>query len=114
MAYSGRATKVGTSRALSFEASLFKAHPEFAAGCVEAHVIAPGTMLVTSAERVDPRADDEDPVMLAYLAFLEREMTRHPELVQPLGSRLIAEMDHLVGDIQADRNEDLGEDVYLP
>ena len=114
MTYSGKATTVGNSRALSFEASLFKAHPEFAAGRVEAHVIAPGTMLVTSAERADPHLDDEDPVMLAYLAFLQREMTRHPDLVQPLDSRLIAEMDHLVGDIQVDLDEDLGEDAYLP
>lgn len=114
MTYSGKATTVGNSRALSFEASLFKAHPEFAAGRVEAHVIAPGTMLVTSTDGVQPAMDDEDPVMLAYLAFMEQEMARHPELIQPLDARLLADMDALVGDMEVDLNEDLGEDAYLP
>lgn len=114
MAYSGKATTVGNSKALSFEASLFKAHPEFAAGRVEAHVIAPGTMLVTSSESPDAGAEGEDPVMLAYLAFLEGEMAHRPELIQPLDTGLIAEMDSLVGDIEVDLDEDLGEDAYLP
>jgi hypothetical protein len=114
MTYSGKATTVGNSRALSFEASLFKAHPEFGAGRVEAHVIAPGTMLVTSTERVQAEVDDEDPVVLAFLSFMEKEMASHPELIQPLDAQLIADMDELVGDIEVDVNEDLGEDAYLP
>jgi hypothetical protein len=114
MAYSGKATTVGNSRALSFEASLFKAHPEFAAGRVEAHVIAPGTMLVTSTDRVQPETDDDDPVMLAYLAFLEQEMARHPEQIQPLDEELLARIEKLVGHLEVDLDEDLGEDAYLP
>jgi hypothetical protein len=114
MAYSGKATTVGNSRALSFEASLFKAHPEFAAGRVEAHVIAPGTMLVTSTEHANARADDEDPVMLAFLAFMDQEMVRRPDLIQPLDAQLLADMDELVGDIEVDLDEDLGDDAYLP
>ncbi len=114
MAYSGKATTVGNSRALSFESSLFKAHPEFAAGRVEAHVIAPGTMLVTSTDREQSATDDEDPVMLAYLSFLEQEMTRHPEQIRPLDALLLADMEELVGDMEVDLNEDLGEDAYLP
>jgi antitoxin PrlF len=115
MAYSGKATTVGNSKALSFEASLFKAHPEFAAGRMEAHVIAPGTMLVTSTEHANAQADDdEDPVMLAFLAFLEKEMIRHPELIQPLDENLLARIDKLVGHIEVDLDEDLGEDAWLP
>jgi antitoxin PrlF len=114
MTYRGKATTVGNSRALSFEASFFKAHPEFAAGRVEAHVIAPGTMLVTSAGRAAPEGDEEDPVMLAFLAFMEKEMVRRPELIQPLDAQLIADMDELVGDIEVDLDEDLGEDACLP
>lgn len=114
MTYSGKATTVGNSKALSFEASLFKAHPEFAAGRVEAHVIAPGTMLVTSSEGGNTASEDEDPVVLAYLAFLEQQMSRHPELIQPLDARLLAEIDELVGDIEVDLDEDLGPDAYLP
>lgn len=114
MAYSGKATTVGNSRALSFEASLFKAHPEFAAGRMEAHVIAPGTMLVTSTDREQSARDGEDPVMLAYLSYLEQEMARHPEQIRPLDALLLADMEELVGDMEVDLNEDLGEDAYLP
>lgn len=114
MTYSGKATTVGNSKALSFEASLFKAHPEFAAGRVEAHVIAPGTMLVTSSETMESDADQEDPVVLAYLAFLEQQMARHPELIQPLDPRLMAEIDELVGGIEVDLDEDLGPDAFFP
>jgi hypothetical protein len=114
MTYSGKATTVGNSKALSFEAAFFKAHPEFAAGRVEAHVIAPGTMLVTSNTGATPDSEDEDPVMLAFLSFLEQEMARHPDSIQPLDAQLIADMDRLVGDIDVDLNEDFGEDAYLP
>jgi hypothetical protein len=85
MSYKGKATTVGNSRVLSFEATLFKAHPEFASGRFEAHVIGPGTLLVTSAEPAQESMEDgEDPVVLAYLAFLEEHMERHPELIQPM------------------------------
>lgn len=113
MSYNGKATTVGNSRALSFEATLFKAHPEFASGRFEAHVIGPGTMLVTSAEPAHEPTDGEDPVVLAYLAFLEEQMERHPELIQPM-DEMLARSEHLVAGIEVDLDEDLGEDAYLP
>lgn len=114
MSYNGKATTVGNSRALSFESTLFKAHPEFASGRFEAHVIGPGTLLVTSADpAAAPGGDEEDPVVLAYLAFLEEQMGRHPELIQPM-DELLARANHLVGHIEVDLDEDLGEDAYLP
>lgn len=113
MSYSGKATTVGNSRALSFETTLFKAHPEFASGRFEAHVIAPGTMLVTSTEPGESVADEEDPVLLAYLAFLEEQMERHPALIQPI-DEMLARSEGLVGHIEVDLDEDLGEDACLP
>lgn len=113
MSYNGKATTVGNSRALSFEATLFKAHPEFASGRFEAHVIGPGTMLVTSAEpAAESVTGEEDPVVLAYLAFLEEQMERHPELIQPRDD-VLARSEDLVGHIEVDVEEDLGEDAYL-
>lgn len=114
MSYNGKATTVGNSRALSFESTLFRAHPEFASGRFEAHVIGPGTLLVTSTEPATTAGDeDEDPVVLAYLAFLEEQMARHPELIQPMDA-LLARADGLVGHVDVDLDEDLGEDAYLP
>jgi antitoxin PrlF len=115
MSYTGKATTAGNSKALSFESALFKAHPEFGTGRFEAHVIAPGTLLVTSAEQEERPADDEDdPVLLAYLAFLEQQMVAHPELIRPLDMDLLAKMDALLGDIHVDLTEDLGPDAQLP
>jgi hypothetical protein len=114
MSYSGKATTVGNSRALSFETTLFKAHPEFAAGRFEAHVLGPGTLLVTSSDPVaEQPGESEDPVVLAYLAFMEEQMARHPELIQPLDA-LLARADELVGHVEVDLDEDLGEGAYLP
>jgi hypothetical protein len=114
MSYNGKATTVGNSRALSFESTLFRAHPEFASGRFEAHVIGPGTMLVTSTSpEAEPGMDEEDPVVLAYLAFLEEQMERHPELIQPM-DEMLARADRLVGHIEVDLDEDLGEDAWLP
>jgi antitoxin PrlF len=115
MSYTGKATTAGNSKALSFESALFKAHPEFGAGRFEAHVIAPGTLLVTSAEPAGVASDGEDdPVLLAYLAFLEQQMVAHPELIQPLDTDLLARMDALLGEIHVDLTEDLGPDAQLP
>jgi antitoxin PrlF len=116
MSYTGKATTAGNSKALSFESALFKAHPEFGAGRFEAHVIAPGTLLVTStAENATRAAEDEgDPVLLAYLAFLERQMVAHPELIQPLDTELLARIDDLVGDMDVDLAEAFGDDVQFP
>lgn len=115
MTYTGKATTAGNSKALSFESALFKAHPEFGSGRFEAHVIAPGTLLVTSAEEMERAPEDEDdPVLLAYLSFLEQQMVAHPELIQPLDTDLLARMDALVGDIDVDLTEDFGDDAYLP
>jgi antitoxin PrlF len=115
MSYSAKATTVGNSRALSFEASLFRAHPEFAEGRFEAHVIAPGTMLVTAVEENTTAADvEEDPVVQAYLAFLEQQMIAHPELIQPLDPEVIARARELVEGIEPNLDEDLGDEAFLP
>jgi len=114
MSYAGKATTAGNSKALSFESALFKAHPEFGAGRFEAHVIAPGTLLVTSAEDASVAAEVDDPVLLAYLAFLEQQMVAHPELIQPLDPALLARIDDLVGDMDVDLTEAFGDDVQLP
>ena len=55
----------------------------------------------------------EDLATHAFLAFLDQQMDRHPESIQPLDARLIAEMDELVGDLAVDLNEDPGPEASL-
>ena len=107
--YSGRKTKTGNSDALRFEQALFRSHPEFSDRVV-AQVIAPGCMLVIAEPSEDTDVEAEDPVISAFLSFVAAEMPRHITELEP---KLFEEMDELVGHIEVDRNEDLGDESLL-
>jgi antitoxin PrlF len=113
MTYLGRAARSGNSQAMAFEKALFRAHPEFAEGRLEADYIGPGHLLVRALPDDEPATREDDPVLGAYLAFLERDMAAHPERIQPLSAELLARAHELVGHIEVDLNEDLGDDVTL-
>jgi prlF antitoxin for toxin YhaV_toxin len=108
--YSGRKTKTGNSDALRFEQALFKSHPEFSDRVV-AQVIAPGCLLVI-AEPSDETIlkDEEDPVISAFLSFIAKDMAHH---ITDLDSELMDRVDRLVGHIEVDPNEDLGDESLL-
>lgn len=48
-----------------------------------------------------------------YLAFLEQEMAKHPEMIQPLSPELLVRAEALVGDLEVDLDEDLGDDFEI-
>ncbi len=52
---------------------------------------------------------DDDPVLEAYLAFLERDMAAHPEQIRPLSADGLTRARRLVGHIEVDLDEDLGD-----
>ena len=112
MSYSGRATRTGNSRAIRLESALFASHPEFAEGEVEADVIAPGCLLI----RAGPRQEDEnrDPVFTAFLAFLQEEMARRPELLEALSSEDVAGLNALLDGVEYDPEEPLDDAFELP
>ncbi len=59
-AYTGTITTTGKSEAIRLEKALFKSHPEFRQKAkVRAHVIGPGTMLVSVAD--EAAAETERP-----------------------------------------------------
>ena len=113
MSYKGRSTKSGNSKAIAFEAALFRSHPEFEAGRFEAEYIGPGILLVRTAPEAERPAED-DPVLAAFLAFAERDMREHPERIQPLPSELIARAENLVGHIEVEWDTDPGDGATLP
>jgi prlF antitoxin for toxin YhaV_toxin len=109
--YSGRKTKTGNSDALRFEQALFRSHPEFSDRVV-AQVIAPGCLLVI-AEPSDETSvvnNEEDPVISAFLSFIAKDMPQH---ITELDSELMDRVDRLVGHIEVDLNEDLGDESLL-
>ncbi|HEY0152740.1 MAG TPA: type II toxin-antitoxin system PrlF family antitoxin [Longimicrobium sp.] len=105
MAYKGRFTRAGNSKSYAFESALFRSHPEFDSSNVEAEYIGPGVLLVRAVDAGDGAGPGEDPVLGAFLAFVERDMIEHPDSIQPLSSDLLERAQRLVGDMDVDLNE---------
>jgi antitoxin PrlF len=109
--YRGRKTKIGNSLGIRFDKALFQSHPEFS-GDVQAHVIAPGRLLVVAEPSAEPDRGD-DPVLEAFLSFLAHDIAKHPEHIQPLDADLIRRAQDLVKGIKVDETEDLGDEDLL-
>jgi antitoxin PrlF len=112
-AYTGTITTTGKSEAIRLEKALFRSHPEFRQKAkVRAHVIGPGTMLVSVAGK--PKAKSEpDPVMRAFLSFLAADISRRPDRVRPLAESRIKEARDLTKGTKVDDDESLPDDVTL-
>ncbi|WP_346795875.1 type II toxin-antitoxin system PrlF family antitoxin [Halomonas sp. Bachu 37] len=66
-----------------------------------------------NGEVVLSRAHNEssqDPVMVSFLAFLERDLREHPESIQPVTASTFAEAERLTSGIEVDLDEALTED----
>lgn len=114
--FKGSITTTGRSEALRLDKALFKAHPEFRQKAkVRAHVLGPGTLLVTldRDEVAEDDAVERDPVVAAYLAFLERDMAAHPERLQPFTQGEIARIEALTADVSVSDEDTLPDDVAL-
>src|SRR5258708_12306710 len=98
--YSGTITTTGKSEAIRLEKELFKSHPEFSQRAkVEAHVIAPGTMLVSVAGQADVETE-ADPVMAAFLGFLSKDISTAPGRIKPLAAPRIKKARELTSPVQ--------------
>jgi antitoxin PrlF len=117
--FKGSITTTGRSEAIRLDKALFKAHPEFRQRAkVRAHVIGPGSLLVTlnSLEAGDADTDDpieRDPVALAYLSFLERDMKEHPERLRPFTEADLARLEALTKDVVVSHDDVIPDDVTL-
>jgi antitoxin PrlF len=90
MRYKGKISTSGTSEAIRIEKNLFKQHPEFKQKAeVLADVIGPGTMLISLVDNANVK-DERDPVVVAFLAFLEKDMMATPGNVSEVSAEQIA------------------------
>ena len=113
VAYVGTITTTGKSEAIRLEKSLFRSHPEFRQKSkVEAHVIGHGTMLLSVTDDETSKSE-VDPIMAAFLKFLEREIVRSPDDIKPLSATRIAEARALTKHVEVSDNESLPDDVTL-
>ena len=101
--FSGKSASIGNSKGFRFDAALFKSNPEFF-GKVRATVLAPGQMLVsvvpTGEPPPEPQDEEENPVMQAFLGFLEGQMAAHPELIEPVSEAHMAQIAALVEGVE--------------
>jgi antitoxin PrlF len=112
-AYTGTITTTGKSEAIRLEKALFKSHPEFRQKTkVRAHVIGPGTMLVSVVGESTSKSE-ADPVMAAFLSYLSADILRAPEHVKPLAATRIEEARKLTKGVKVRDDEALPDDVTL-
>ncbi|MBZ0188235.1 MAG: type II toxin-antitoxin system PrlF family antitoxin [Candidatus Obscuribacterales bacterium] len=103
--YKGKVTTSGTSEALRFDKSLFRQHPEFEQKAeLIANVIGPGTMLVSLSTTGEVESG-EDPIVCAFLSFLERDMLENPHAIQPLSAEQIARAKDLTANVTVTDDE---------
>jgi antitoxin PrlF len=111
--FTGKITTTGKSEAIRLDKALSKAHPEFRQkATVHAHVIGPGTLLVSVADE-GREGRDADPVMAAFLSFLAGDISRAPERIKPLASTRIEEARTLAHSVSVRDDETLPDDVTL-
>lgn len=103
--YSGEVTTVGNSTGIHFDSALFRLHPEFT-GDIRATIVADGHMLVSAhPSQAEASEDAEDPVMLAFLRFIEKDMFDHPEDIAPLDTAQMDRIASLVADVEPDGSD---------
>lgn len=109
--FSGSITTTGRSEAIRLDKALFKAHPEFRQKAkVRADVIGHGKILISVVDEA-PANHEDDPVVDAFLSFLERDMAEHPERVGRLSETRIEEAVRLTKDVKVDDQEELPDDM---
>ncbi len=100
--YAGKVTPVGNSKGIRLDAAFFKAHPEFE-GEVRATVLANGQVLLSAKRGARrPRGQKgEDPVVLGFLGFLEKELQARPGEIVPADARQLKRVGRLVAGVKA-------------
>jgi antitoxin PrlF len=110
--YNGSITTTGRSEAIRLDKDLFKQHPEFQQKAkVQAHVIAPGQMLISLLDNVQTSEVDEDPVVTTFLCFIEQDMLRHPENILPLSEELLHKVSVLTQGVEVSDDEILPDEI---
>jgi hypothetical protein len=95
MSYTARPTTTGNQDALAFPKDFSHAHPEVFRSRCDVHVIGPGSFLVTTRQDTEPEGLEDDPILGAFLGFLETQLTSRPDLTTVLTEADVAGLDDL-------------------
>ena len=111
--YRGTITTTGKAEAIRLEKALFRSHPEFRQKArVRADVVGTGHVLISVVAN-DSSIEQEDPVVGAFLSFLERDMTERPDRIEPVSSSRIGRAMDLVADVEVSDEDPLPDDAGL-
>jgi antitoxin PrlF len=112
--FSGSITTTGKSEAIRLDKALFRLHPEFRQKAkVRVQVISPGHALIAVVEEETEPTADEDPVVTAFLAFLEKDLKDHPGRRIRLSKTSLTRALRLTKGVKVGDNERLPEDVIF-
>lgn len=115
MSFHATATKVGNSKGLRLDAALYRDHPEFASGEYVVDVIAPGRLLVRANGPEETATKEEaDPMLGAFLAFMDQQMSLHPTQFTPIDRAQVALIEALVAGVEASDDTAFPDDFRLP
>ena len=110
--FTGSITTTGKSEAIRLDKALFRLHPEFRQKAkVRAQVISPGHALISVVVEGTPDLQEEDPVVTAFLAFLEKDMKTHPKRIVGLSKRAVARATRLTKGVKVTDHERLPEGI---
>jgi antitoxin PrlF len=110
MSYTGKISTIGNSDAIRLDKSLFKQHPEFRQkALVRADVIGPGTMLLQVVDDAELENENEnDPIVRAFLSFMEKDMLGSPANITSVSADQMAEIAALTSGVTVTEDDDLG------
>ena len=102
--YTGKAARIGNSKGYRMDANFFKEHPEFE-NEVQVTIISKGQALLSvnpSAIKAQKGKDDEDPILLGFLDFLESQMAAKPSDLVPANEAQLKRIAKLVKGAKVD------------
>ena len=110
--FTGSITTTGKSEAIRLDKALFRLHPEFRQKAkVRAQIVAPGHALISVVDEETAAPNEEDPVVSAFLAFLEKDLKTRPGRTTGLSKKSIARAARLTKGVKVSDRERLPDDV---
>ena len=113
--FGGAITTTGRSGALRLDKAFFNSHPEFRLKAkLRVHHIGPGQALVSVEEASEAdRTETPDPVVSAYLASLEKDMSAQPGALTPFTSAELAKLTERLKGVSVSDDEVLPDTVTI-
>jgi len=112
--FSGSITTTGKSEAIRLDKALFRLHPEFRQKAkVRAQVISPGHALISIVDEEAAPAQEEDPIVTAFLALVEKDLKERAGRKTRMSKRSLTRAVRLTKGVKVSDDETLPDHVTL-